>query len=110
MARMQTVVHTAKLRVICILLHIFLREESWHLVVTEDDQVQAQSDTIFSMKLPCDLVAFMRQEEGSGIPEKLKEELLSRKDAYEIDKNDDRDTDIPNYDIVLTEDKVDSRR
>lgn len=44
------------------------------------------------MKLPCDLVAFMRQEEGSGIPEKLKEELLSRKDAYEIDKNDDRDT------------------
>lgn len=44
------------------------------------------------MKLPCDLVAFMRQEEGSGMPEKLKEELLSRKDAYEIDKNDDRDT------------------
>lgn len=26
------------------------------------------------------------------MPEKLKEELLSRKDAYEIDKNDDRDT------------------
>lgn len=42
------------------------------------------------MKLHCDLVAFMRQEEGSGMPEKLKEELLSRKD--EIDKNDDRDT------------------
>ena len=47
-------------------------------------------DTVFNMKRPYDLVAFMRQEERSGMLEKLKDELLSRKD--EIDKNEDRDT------------------
>lgn len=44
------------------------------------------------MKRPYDLVAFMRQEERSGMLDKLKDELLSRKD--EIDKNEDRDTGI----------------
>lgn len=51
-----------------------------------------QLDTVFNMKRPYDLVAFMRQEERSGMLDKLKDELLSRKD--EIDKNEDRDTGI----------------
>ena len=57
-------------------------------------------DTVFNMKRPYDLVAFMRQEERSGMLEKLKDELLSRKD--EIDKNEDRDTGMfPKKNYVL---------
>lgn len=51
------------------------------------------------MKRPYDLVAFMRQEERSGMLEKLKDELLSRKD--EIDKNEDRDTGIYKIHVTL---------
>lgn len=47
-------------------------------------------DSVFNMKRPYDLVAFMKQEDRSIMLEKLKKELLSRKD--EIDKTEDRDT------------------
>ena len=47
-------------------------------------------DSVFNMKRPYDLVAFMKQEDRSGMLDKLKQELLSRKD--EIDKTEDRDT------------------
>ncbi|KAK3103819.1 hypothetical protein FSP39_022148 [Pinctada imbricata] len=63
---------------------------SSHWIVTEDGRVQAQLDTVYSMRRPYDLVAFMRQEERAHMLHDLKEELLSRKD--EIDKNEDRDT------------------
>lgn len=47
-------------------------------------------DSVFNMKRPYDLVAFMKQEDRSAMLDKLKQELLSRKD--EIDKTEDRDT------------------
>ncbi|XP_062591170.1 tetratricopeptide repeat protein 17-like [Saccostrea cucullata] len=86
MASMLVVVYMVQL----ILHHISPSGGSSHWVVTEDGRIQAQLDTVFNMKRPYDLVAFMRQEERSGMLDKLKEELLSRKD--EIDKNEDRDT------------------
>jgi len=51
-------------------------------------------DSVFNMKRPYDLVAFMKQEERAGMLDKLKQELLSRKD--EIDRTEDRDTGIAN--------------
>nr|XP_022314692.1 tetratricopeptide repeat protein 17-like isoform X1 [Crassostrea virginica] len=86
MASIVVVVYMVQL----ILHHISPSGGSSHWVVTEDGRIQAQLDTVFNMKRPYDLVAFMRQEERSGMLEKLKDELLSRKD--EIDKNEDRDT------------------
>uniref|UniRef100_A0A2C9KLB1 Tetratricopeptide repeat protein 17 n=1 Tax=Biomphalaria glabrata TaxID=6526 RepID=A0A2C9KLB1_BIOGL len=47
-------------------------------------------DSVYSMRRPYDLVAFMKQEERANMLNSLKKELLSRKD--EIDKNEDRDT------------------
>eukprot|EP00106_Octopus_bimaculoides_P009784 XP_014777226.1 PREDICTED: tetratricopeptide repeat protein 17-like [Octopus bimaculoides] len=49
-------------------------------------------DTVFNMRRPYDLVAFMKQEERAVMLDNLKKELLSRKD--EIDKSEDRDTDL----------------
>lgn len=51
-------------------------------------------DSVFNMKRPYDLVAFMKQEDRSAMLDKLKQELLSRKD--EIDKTEDRDTGYTN--------------
>ena len=56
-----------------------------------------QPDTVFSMRRPYDLVAFMKQEDRAVMLNNLKKELLNRKD--EIDKNEDRDTGI----VILTE-------
>ncbi|KAK0055172.1 tetratricopeptide repeat protein 17 [Biomphalaria pfeifferi] len=61
-----------------------------HWIVTEDGKIQAQVDSVYSMRRPYDLVAFMKQEERANMLNSLKKELLSRKD--EIDKNEDRDT------------------
>ena len=47
-------------------------------------------DSVFNMKRPYDLVAFMKQEERANMLDKLKQELLSRK--VEIDSTEDRDT------------------
>ena len=49
-------------------------------------------DSVFNLKRPYDLVAFLKQEERASMLEKLKKELLSRKD--EIDKTDDGDSGI----------------
>ena len=49
-----------------------------------------QVDSVFNMKRPYDLVAFMKQEERASMLDQLKQELLARKD--EIDKTEDRDT------------------
>ena len=49
-----------------------------------------QVDSVFNMKRPYDLVAFMKQEERANMLDHLKQELLARKD--EIDKTEDRDT------------------
>ncbi|KAH3890159.1 hypothetical protein DPMN_014231 [Dreissena polymorpha] len=42
------------------------------------------------MKRPYDLVAFMKQEDRAAMLDKLKQELLSRKD--EIDRTEDRNS------------------
>ncbi|KAH3890152.1 hypothetical protein DPMN_014224 [Dreissena polymorpha] len=63
---------------------------STHWVVTEDGKIQSQIDSVFNMKRPYDLVAFMKQEDRAAMLDKLKQELLSRKD--EIDRTEDRDT------------------
>ncbi|XP_064604076.1 tetratricopeptide repeat protein 17-like isoform X2 [Liolophura sinensis] len=63
---------------------------SSHWIVTEDGRIQAQLDTVFNMRRPYDLVAFMKQDERARTLSGLKNELLSRKD--EIDKNEDKDT------------------
>ncbi|XP_060560809.1 tetratricopeptide repeat protein 17-like, partial [Ruditapes philippinarum] len=70
--------------------NIRLSQASTHWVVTEDGKVQAQMDSVFNMKRPYDLVAFMKQEERANMLDKLKQELLSRK--VEIDSTEDRDT------------------
>ncbi|KAL4224492.1 Tetratricopeptide repeat protein 17 [Mactra antiquata] len=67
-----------------------LSDASTHWVVMEDGKVQAQMDSVFNMKRPYDLVAFMKQEERASMLDKLKQELLSRK--VEIDSSEDRDT------------------
>ncbi|XP_053384178.1 tetratricopeptide repeat protein 17-like isoform X3 [Mercenaria mercenaria] len=70
--------------------NIRLSQASTHWVVTEDGKVQSQMDSVFNMKRPYDLVAFMKQEERANMLDKLKQELLSRK--VEIDSTEDRDT------------------
>ncbi|VDH90415.1 Hypothetical predicted protein [Mytilus galloprovincialis] len=69
---------------------LHLSDGSSHWVVTENGRVQAQLDTVFNLRRPYDLVAFMKQEDRGGTILQLKRELLQRKE--EIDKNEDRDT------------------
>ncbi|XP_059157800.1 tetratricopeptide repeat protein 17-like isoform X2 [Physella acuta] len=79
-----------------ILLVIFIIQKctisngSTHWIVTEDGKIQAQADSVYNLRRPYDLVAFMKQEDRATMLNTLKKELLSRKD--EIDKNEDRDT------------------
>ena len=47
-------------------------------------------DSVFSLRRPYDLVAFMRQEERAIVLEDLKQQLLNKKE--EIDHNEDKDT------------------
>ncbi|XP_070200043.1 tetratricopeptide repeat protein 17-like isoform X3 [Littorina saxatilis] len=63
---------------------------STHWVVTEDGRLQSQMDSVFNLRRPYDLVAFMRQEERAHKLGNLKKELLSRKS--EIDRHEDRDS------------------
>ncbi|KAK7486422.1 hypothetical protein BaRGS_00022346, partial [Batillaria attramentaria] len=63
---------------------------STHWIVTEDGRLQSQMDSVFNLKRPYDLVAFMRQEERAHMLGNLKKELLSRKS--EIDRHEDRDS------------------
>ncbi|XP_012940375.1 tetratricopeptide repeat protein 17 [Aplysia californica] len=63
---------------------------STHWIVTEDGRIQAQADSVFNLRRPYDLVAFVNQEDRASMLNGLKKELLNRKD--EIDKNEDRDT------------------
>ncbi|XP_033752791.1 tetratricopeptide repeat protein 17-like [Pecten maximus] len=70
--------------------HFPIAGGSSHWVVTEEGLVRAQADTVFNLRRPYDLVAFMRQDERTEMLEGLKAELLTRKD--EIDRNEDRDT------------------
>ncbi|CAE1321266.1 Tetratricopeptide repeat protein 17 [Acanthosepion pharaonis] len=74
------------------IVHLKVVWTATHWVVTEDGRIQAQADTVFNMRRPYDLVAFMKQEERAVMLDNLKKELLSRKD--EIDKSEDRDTDL----------------
>lgn len=69
---------------------MYLSDGSSHWVVTENGRIQSQLDTVFNLRRPYDLVAFMKQEDRGEIIEELKKELLQRKE--EIDKNEDRDT------------------
>ncbi|XP_029638626.1 tetratricopeptide repeat protein 17 isoform X1 [Octopus sinensis] len=82
------------LLIFSLLLIVYLEavQTATHWVVTEDGRIQAQVDTVFNMRRPYDLVAFMKQEERAVMLDNLKKELLSRKD--EIDKSEDRDTDL----------------
>lgn len=77
-------------RLTCMTINFAMQSKSFSLIIILSMFVLIKLDTVFNMKRPYDLVAFMRQEERSGMLEKLKDELLSRKD--EIDKNEDRDT------------------
>uniref|UniRef100_A0A0B7BGE5 Tetratricopeptide repeat protein 17 n=1 Tax=Arion vulgaris TaxID=1028688 RepID=A0A0B7BGE5_9EUPU len=63
---------------------------STHWMVTEDGRIQSQADSVYNLRRPYDLVAFMKQEDRASMLNILKKELLTRKD--EIDKNEDRDT------------------
>ncbi|KAL8577739.1 hypothetical protein ACOMHN_065556 [Nucella lapillus] len=63
---------------------------STHWVVTEDGRLQSQMDSVFNLRRPYDLVAFMRQEERAHMLGSLKKELLSRKS--EIDRHEDKDS------------------
>ena len=47
-------------------------------------------DSVFNLRRPYDLVAFMRQEERAQMLGNLKKELLNRKS--EIDRHEDRDS------------------
>ena len=49
-----------------------------------------QMDSVFNLRRPYDLVAFMRQEERAHMLGNLKKELLNRKN--EIDRHEDRDS------------------
>ena len=49
-----------------------------------------QMDSVFNLRRPYDLVAFMRQEERAHMLGSLKKELLSRKS--EIDRHEDKDS------------------
>lgn len=61
-----------------------------HWIVTEDGRLQAQTDSVYNLRRPYDLVAFMKQEQRASMLNDLKKELLNRKD--EIDRNEDRDS------------------
>ncbi|KAK6190158.1 hypothetical protein SNE40_002084 [Patella caerulea] len=81
--------------VVVVLLHFIfeqclLTRGSIHWVVTEDGRVQSQADSVFNLRRPYDLVAFMKQEDRATVLNHLKKELLNRKG--EIDKSEERDT------------------
>ncbi|XP_052244234.1 alpha-(1,3)-fucosyltransferase fut-6-like [Dreissena polymorpha] len=59
--------------------------------IMEDKELgYGRIDSVFNMKRPYDLVAFMKQEDRAAMLDKLKQELLSRKD--EIDRTEDRNS------------------
>ncbi|XP_025087686.1 tetratricopeptide repeat protein 17-like isoform X2 [Pomacea canaliculata] len=81
--------------VVFVLLKLLLEQctitsGSTHWIVTEDGRLQSQADSVFNLRRPYDLVAFMRQEERAYMLGNLKKELLSRKS--EIDRHEDRDS------------------
>ncbi|XP_052798048.1 tetratricopeptide repeat protein 17-like isoform X3 [Mya arenaria] len=88
--RKMAAVYAVLISVNLIFSNIPFSRASTHWVVTEDGRVQAQMDSVFNMKRPYDLVAFMKQEDRAAMLDELKQELLSRKD--EIDRTEDRDT------------------
>ncbi|BFZ05335.1 hypothetical protein BsWGS_08373 [Bradybaena similaris] len=81
---------TLALLVSLLLQRCTITNGSTHWIVTEDGKLQSQADSVYNLRRPYDLVAFMRQEDRAAMLNTLKKELLTRKD--EIDKNEDRDT------------------
>ncbi|KAH3816914.1 hypothetical protein DPMN_118439 [Dreissena polymorpha] len=60
-------------------------------IITISPHFSKSIDSVFNMKRPYDLVAFMKQEDSAAMLDKLKQELLSRED--ETGRTEDRDTD-----------------
>ncbi|KAK3742147.1 hypothetical protein RRG08_008548, partial [Elysia crispata] len=73
-----------------ILQRCIITNGATHWIVTEDGRLQAQTDSVYNLRRPYDLVAFMKQEQRASMLNDLKKELLNRKD--EIDRNEDRDS------------------
>lgn len=65
---------------------------STHWIVTEDGRIQAQMDSVFSLKRPYDLVALMQQEKRAILIEELKQQLMMQKE--EIDRREDKETNL----------------
>lgn len=78
--------------IICLLILFYECRASTHWIVTEDGLVQAQMDSIFSMKRPYDLVSLMQQEKRAVLIEDLKQQLMVQKE--EIDRQEDKETNL----------------
>ncbi|XP_071035122.1 tetratricopeptide repeat protein 17 isoform X2 [Parasteatoda tepidariorum] len=63
-----------------------------HWIVTEDGRIQAQMDSVFSLKRPYDVVALMQQEKRAVLIEELKQQLMIQKE--EIDRREDKETNL----------------
>ncbi|XP_035208344.1 tetratricopeptide repeat protein 17-like [Stegodyphus dumicola] len=77
---------------ICLLIIFHECIASTHWIVTEDGRIQAQMDSVFSLKRPYDLVALMQQEKRAILIEELKQQLMMQKE--EIDRREDKETNL----------------
>lgn len=75
---------------------------STHWVVTENGKIQAQIDSVFSLRRPYDLVALMQQEERAVLVEELKQQLMMQKE--EIDLHEDKETNLEGKMYSMDED------
>lgn len=76
----------------CMLMLLHQCIASTHWIVTEDGRIQAQMDSVFSLKRPYDLVALMQQEKRAVLIEELKQQLMTQKE--EIDRREDKETNL----------------
>ncbi|XP_023223356.1 tetratricopeptide repeat protein 17-like [Centruroides sculpturatus] len=77
-------------------------DASTHWVVTENGKIQAQIDSVFSLRRPYDLVALMQQEQRAILVEELKQQLMMQKE--EIDLHEDKETNLEGKMYSMDED------
>ncbi|XP_054710822.1 tetratricopeptide repeat protein 17-like [Uloborus diversus] len=88
----------------CLLIIFHECSASTHWIVTEDGRIQAQMDSVFSLKRPYDLVALMQQEKRAVLIEELKQQLMLQKE--EIDRREDKETNLEGKIYSMDEDCI----
>lgn len=60
-------------------------QASTHWMVTEDGKIHTQDDSLFQMRRPYDLMAFLQQEKRAEVFGKIKSQLIVQKEGIETE-------------------------